>query len=136
MSRLRHFLFPYWWLAWAYKRQGIFQDYVVLRQGLVTAKLEDGRLTCPVPPDPTADKAVEWLYFVLSVLDAKASALMRLNGVMLAAATFLLGFFAKSGPLESMKESHSIVFWIAGLSSISIALCLLVVSIDWPFLGL
>jgi hypothetical protein len=74
---------------------------------------------------------LEWLYGLLGVLDTKASALMRLNGVMLAAAAFLLNPAANSS--QAMK------FLVAGSavgSTISIACCLLVVGVDWRFLGL
>ena len=79
-------------------------------------------------------QAIDWLYGVLSVLDAKASALMRLNGVMLAAAAFLLNFQAPAG--LRIPVSPRLILSIAVLSSFSIALCLLVVSVDWRFLGL
>lgn len=68
---------------------------------------------------------------MLSILDAKASALMRLNGVMLAAAAFLLNAQNTSG--------RAVNAWVAGSaigSTISITLCLFVVSVDWRFLGL
>src|SRR5439155_5318173 len=132
----RHLFFPYWWIAWVYRQQPLFRDYVLLRQGLTSAAEKGGRLTSPIPANINAERAVEWLYHVLSVLDTKASALMRLDGVMLAAATFLLGFFTRPDAVQIAKVSHGMVFWIAALSSVSIALCLLVVSIDWSFLGL
>ena len=138
MSRLRgrHIFFPYWWIAWAYRQQPLFRDYLILRQGLTNAGEKGGRLTSPIPANINAEKAVEWLYQILSVLDTKASALMRLNGVMLAAATFLLGVFTRTDAGRIIEGSHGMVLWIAALSSVSIALCLLVVSIDWSFLGL
>ncbi len=71
-------------------------------------------------------RTCEWLYGILNTLDAKASALMRLNGVMVAAATFL------------HAQSHELpAAWALAISAtastISIACCLLVVSLDWSF---
>jgi hypothetical protein len=107
----------------------LLRGYVKLRESLKDAKLKKKRLIGPIPSSlKSHEKAVEWLYSVLSVLDAKASALMRLNGVMLAAAAFLLNL--------DVSYLELVLWGIAALSSISIALCLLVVSVDWPFLGL
>jgi hypothetical protein len=84
-----------------------------------------------------ASEAVDWHYQVLTVLDTKASALMRLNGVMLAAAAFLLAAFGRQA--ESIMSAKgldaSIVAITALLSALSIALCLFVVNVKWNFLG-
>ena len=68
----------------------------------------------------------DWLYAILNTLDSKASALMRLNGVMVAAATFL--HQQNSGFAASIALAISSV-----ASTLSIACCLSVVSLDWPF---
>lgn len=82
----------------------------------------------------TAAKALEWLYGVLTTLDSKASALMRLNGVLIAAAAFLLG--RPSGAMLSVSSADSrIVALSALLSAASICCCLFVVNVSWPFLG-
>jgi hypothetical protein len=134
-------LFPYWWWVWIGQRWSrgvdspLVGEYVKFRQGLANAQVSGGRVTSPASStlnSPT--QAIEWLYGVLSILDSKASALMRLNGVMLAAAAFLLNF---RGPTDvRIPVSLRLILSIAVLSSFSIALCLLVVSVDWRFLGL
>lgn len=138
---IRYVLYPYWWLVgllWLYRRlagepkPALLRNYLKHREGLRTAKTEDGSITSDIPSSlQSAEKAVEWLYGLLSVLDSKASALMRLNGIVLAAAAFLLG----PGQGAGASISQETVMWIAALSSVSIAFCLLVVSVDWRFLG-
>lgn len=81
-------------------------------------------------------KAVDWVYFVLTVLDTKASALMRLNGVLIAAAAFLLAQYTIDGTLMINTWWHPLIIVCAALlSSVSITLCLFVVSVSWNFLG-
>jgi hypothetical protein len=71
---------------------------------------------------------IEANYQVLSILDAKASALMRLDGVLLAAC--LVGLTAK------LYDVKSCAFGILAYTSLaSMLLCLLVVAVDWKFLG-
>lgn len=83
------------------------------------------------------DDAVSWIYAVLSTLDTKASALMRLNGVLIAAAAFLLGLFQRQGGtiLSTTKFDAIVIVWSALLSALSIALCLVVVNVKWKFLA-
>jgi hypothetical protein len=68
-------------------------------------------------------KTFDWLYVILNTLDSKASALMRLNGVMVAAVTFL--------------STHAVSVYLLIASSVastlSIFFCLFVVSLDWTF---
>jgi hypothetical protein len=72
-----------------------------------------------------ARKRIEAIYAVLTVLDRKASALMRSDGVMLAAALF---------GIDKLYGVKSGWFGIIALSSvISMMFCLAV--IDWKFLG-
>ena len=84
-----------------------------------------------------ADDVVGWLYGVLTTLDAKASALMRLAGVLIAAAAFLLGLFRRQGGsiLLTSDWNAAFIVMLAFLSAIAIFCCLLVVNISWPFLG-
>lgn len=143
---LRYLFFPYWWgiaVLWGWRRllkitePPLVRDYVKRREGLRTAQLKNGRIVSPVPVRlKNSEKTVEWLYSLLTVLDAKASALMRLNGVMLAAAAFLLSADReKFAVISFIRVAPELTLWIAALSSVSIALCLLVVSVDWQFLG-
>jgi hypothetical protein len=88
------------------------------------------------PKELPAAKAVKWIYEILTVLDAKASALMRLNGVLIAAAAFFLAQLGASARLVLSGGIHpSLVVIAALLSAISIACCLFVVNVSWPFLG-
>jgi hypothetical protein len=74
-----------------------------------------------------AKKRIEAIYAVLTVLDSKASALMRLDGVMLAAGLF--------GISANLYRAKSWEFGIIALSSVvSMMLCLAVVAVDWKFL--
>jgi hypothetical protein len=83
-----------------------------------------------------AKDVVDWIYGVLTILDAKASTLMRLNGVLIAAAAFLLGLFGRRESILSMARSDAmLVILSASLSTVSIFLCLLVVNVSWGFLG-
>lgn len=85
-----------------------------------------------IPPG----EAVDWIYAVLSMLDAKASALMRLNGVLIAAAAFMLGLFKRDTILATSGFDAIAVVFAALLSAVSMTLCLLVVNVGWHFLGL
>jgi len=132
--------FPYWWLYWCFgKRRGtrkdfLFSPYIIARQALCeSSPANAGSLLLEQPASSSVrgDKALEWIYHLLGVLDSKASALMRLNGVMLAAAAFLLNPQYKSGQLITSLVA------VSGIgSTLSIACCLLVVSVDWRFLKL
>lgn len=128
--------FPYWWFCRRRNPAAEFQysPYVVKRYALSDARLKEGKVVAPCPDSahgPTGEQAVGWIYELLGVLDSKALALMRLNGVMLAAAAFLLN------PEYGSSRFVSVFVASAGIgSTLSIACCLLVVSVDWPFLGL
>ena len=115
--------------------------YVQRRYALATAILKDPSQVCCAPLTETesvkAKDVVEWIYGVLGTLDAKASALMRLNGVLIAAAAFLLGLFRPQGGsiLSTTNLDAALIVLLAFFSAISIFCCLLVVDISWPFLG-
>lgn len=135
--------FPYWLchgcrVLW-YRIRGTprvpfeFSEYVLRRHALSAVRRHpDGSVRALFPTEtPSAVKALDWLYELLGILDAKASALMRLNGVMLAAAAFLLG--PRDGTVHWVRV---LVATSAVGSAFSIGLCLLIVSVDWKFLGL
>jgi hypothetical protein len=109
-------------------------SYVLKRAILKSVPLDSEKsLTGKLPTRIDPNDALEWIYGLLTTLDSKASALMRLNGVMLAATTFLLGAQSKFFVL-----TKSDVFAIAvtgSTSALSIVLCLFVVAVKWPFLG-
>jgi hypothetical protein len=71
---------------------------------------------------------IDAIYFVLSVLDTKSSALMRLDGVVLAAA-----FVGVTAHLYEIKSAG--FGFTAFPCMISMIICLTIVGVDWPFLG-
>ena len=115
--------------------------YVQKRYALGKAQLKDpSRIICgpfPQTDEICAEEVVNWIYGVLTTLDAKASALMRLNGVLIAAAAFLLGLFGRQGEaiLSTRRLDAVVIILLAVLSAVSIFLCLFVVRVSWPFLG-
>lgn len=126
--------FPYSWLNKARKETSFeFGHYVMARNALYSTK--DAATidldAVPMAGQPSGFNALDWTYGVLNILDAKASALMRLNGVMLAAAAFLL-----NPQYHAVEFVRFLVAASALGSAISIFACLLVASVDWPFLGL
>ena len=122
--------FPYSWYGKRRAPSSDFKFYEYVTQRYAVS--EKKGVVVPYPSDsPTGDKALKWIYELLGVLDSKASALMRLNGVMLAAAAFLLN------PNYYLADWARRLVAVSSLgSTISIACCLLVVSMDWRFLGL
>ena len=134
MDEKRKPRFPYsrFGKPWDPEKPIKFSPYVRRRHALSAATEAGDKITCSTPSDPVkGDKALEWIYALLGVLDQKASALMRLNGVMLAAAAFLLHPQYHAPILVTVAMAASAIG-----STISIGCCLLVVSIDWPFLDL
>jgi hypothetical protein len=115
--------------------------YVQKRYALAKTILKDpATIRCaPLTDNESvgAKDVVDWIYGVLTILDAKASALMRLNGVLIAAAAFLLGLFGRPGGsiLSTTSLDAAVIVSLAVLSAFSIFCCLLVVNISWPFLG-
>lgn len=131
---------PYWWF-----RRDLpdgkpleIADYALARHVMKNGNIvEDTDTKYVEDPDPKNaikhHEVTDWLYSALTILDSKASALMRLNGVMVAAAAFLLKpdftnhghwYIRMAVPLSAL------------LSTLSISFCLLVVCVDWPFMGL
>jgi hypothetical protein len=116
------------------------KGYVFRRHMLAKASLSNGRIVasaCEATKAVDCSEALSWIYELLSALDSKASALMRLNGVMLAAAAFLLTMHgsAYQSVLRVTNIDVGIISGTAALCSFSILLCLLVVNVKWYFLG-
>jgi hypothetical protein len=114
--------------------------YVQRRYALGRAHLRDPASICCTPlgehESVEAREVVDWVYGVLSILDAKASTLMRLDGVLIAAAAFLLGLFGRPESILSTTRSDAmLVIVAASLSALSLFLCLFVANISWNFLG-
>ena len=115
-------------------------NYVQRREAMEKAKFKHVEKVEYEMPDDTelcTKDVVGWIYSVLTTLDAKASALMRLNGVLIAAAAFLLGLFDRQGGtiLSTTKIDSLLIVWSAFLSALSIGICLFVVNVSWMFLG-
>lgn len=109
-------------------------EYVRKRYALSHTRI--GGDSSPSAPSESAEIIVKWLYDILTTLDAKASALMRLNGVLIAAAAFMLGLFGRGSTLLATSPRDAIlIVSSATLSAISIFACLWVVNISWSFLG-
>jgi hypothetical protein len=110
--------------------------FVQKKYWLTQFHIGDSEATDPRRTVP-AENAIKWLYDVLTTLDTKASALMRLNGVLLAAAAFLLGVVGRTGTtiLSTAPWDSRLMIICAFLSALSITLCLFVVNVSWPFLG-
>jgi len=114
------------------------EAYVLRRHMLPNAKFESGRLVadlCQPHEAINCKDALDWIYQLLSAMDGKASALMRLNGVMLAAAAFLLGGAKGSQSLQIARYDEIAIAITAAASALSIFLCLKVVNVSWYFLG-
>jgi hypothetical protein len=117
------------------------EAYVFRRHMLPQAKWNGEKLmadVCAPHEEIKCEDALDWIYGLLTAMDAKASALMRLNGVMLAAAAFLLSVHIAPGGravLQIAKVDEIAIVLTAVLSSISIFLCLYVVNVSWYFLG-
>lgn len=108
--------------------------YVQKKYGLTKTSIGG---TVSGSPSVSAETAIKWLYDVLTTLDAKASALMRLNGVLIAAAAFLLGLFGRLGNtiLATTMWDARVIISCALFSAASIFACLFVVNVSWSFLG-
>lgn len=83
---------------------------------------------------PTAQEEISYLYGILGVLDSKASALMRFDAIMIAAASLVLvqGGSALHGGTTALR------FWLGAILVFSLGaagLCLWVVQVAYPFLG-
>ncbi|MBY0399645.1 hypothetical protein K2X89_05075 [Myxococcota bacterium] len=122
------------WKAWPI--------YVQRKKALQHAKYRNAaEVRAELGTEETIDvkEIVDWIYGVLSILDSKASVLMRLNGVQIAASAFVLGMVnserGKEQPfLASEAFDELAITWSAVLSSVSIFLCLFVVRVSWAFL--
>ena len=74
----------------------------------------------------SAETAIKWLYDILTMLDAKASALMRLNGVLIAAAAFLLGVVGRQDTILATDAADSrLIVFCALLSAMQFLMCLI-----------
>lgn len=76
------------------------------------------------------EKILDVEYKILSVLDSKASSLLRVNGIFTAACAFLIGV----GIDTSDPQEVILVFSIA-IFFLSSVLAFLVVAVAWPFLA-
>jgi hypothetical protein len=89
---------------------------------------DEKRVALSKPENETTKLRIDAIYTVLTTLDTKASALMRLDGILLAAA--FVGIAAKLYDVQSWEFGT-----LVGFSIFSMILSLFVVSVDWKFLG-
>lgn len=91
-----------------------------------------------VPKIFTWKEKADEIYKVMSILDSKASALMRFSSVLLAAATFLLKKTTDPkvpDPLAGIDLGAQDFKWVALFLFLSIIFCIPVIGVDWKFLG-
>jgi hypothetical protein len=123
------------WPLYAQKRHALVETYF----GAQLPPDEEAKAAAARPKGPRvcAKEVLEWMYAILTTLDSKSSALMRLNGVLIAAAAFLLGLFQRQGGtiLSTTHTDALVITTSAFLSAVSIGCCLFVVNVSWPFLG-
>ena len=116
-------------------------EFIRFRHALEKIVIGNGSTASSYVPDPSnenmkAREVVDWIYAVLTTFDSKASALMRLNGVLIAAAAFLLGQYGRAENLLSGKPIDALLtIGCALTSALSITCCLFVVNVSWNFLG-
>ena len=84
---------------------------------------------------PTVQEEINYLYGILGVLDSKASALMRFDAIMIAAASFLLLQGGDKVPLASAPRLQVLLGAILVASLAAAGFCLCVVQVSYPFLG-
>lgn len=84
----------------------------------------------PQPAPPTDKEKIDWLYSVLTILDAKAGALLTFDGLLLAAASLMYEKIADTLPV--LKVPSLVLILVALFAAL---LCLLVAQISYPFLG-
>ena len=75
-----------------------------------------------------ATKEIKFIYSILGYLDAKASALMRFDGIILA----VLAIVAQNSSFITAAISAVVALFILS----SIACCVMVIDVSWPFLSL
>jgi len=87
-------------------------------------KLVDDRIIAKEGDQADSKKVLDEIYKLLGILDSKASALMRYNGIILA----VLALMLKNTPLPH------VTIYIVVMTIASILACLLVVGVYWRFL--
>ncbi len=80
-------------------------------------------------PAPTDMEKMKWLYDVLTILDAKAAALLAFDGLLLAAETFMYG------ASDRIAWLHPYSLWLILLTLAAALVCLFVAHISYAFLG-
>lgn len=91
----------------------------------------------------TDSDKVDFAYQMLGILDSKASALLRIDGIVLAFMALLIRSTEINGVAEAKKFSSSIevcfdnflIYLIFGLLMFSMLFSLYVVRVSWDFLG-
>jgi hypothetical protein len=85
---------------------------------------------------PPIKDIVNRLYGILTVLDTKASGLLRVNGLFLTLLVFFLGWYHKDQTMpDNIRKYIPVAYVDTVLLVISSFLCLSVMSINWKFFG-
>ncbi len=116
-QRIRWLVFEFYFgvqrLFWWHLLHALLPDCTTLIDAKIIAKKSDA----------TASEILDEIYKFLGILDAKASALMRYNSIILA----VIALMAKGEPPH-------VTVYIVVMTIISILACLLVVGVYWRFL--
>jgi hypothetical protein len=81
-------------------------------------------------------ETIAWFYSVLTILDAKANSLLRVNSLFI---TFLVFFFGASrtqgNPLKITHDQTATAVLAFIIVMLSTVFCFLIVRVNWKFLG-
>ena len=115
----------------------ILHPYLFKREALTGKVTFDGeRILCDYKSTLTNySQALEWIYKLLDILDAKAGALLRLSSLMLTATAFFFGNAELFSGGDGFSRIFTLIMSIGGVcSAVAIVLCLQIVRVKWPFL--
>jgi hypothetical protein len=86
--------------------------------------------------DGTGDKEIlNREYSILTILDAKANGLLRVNSLFLTILIFFIGWSHANGFPASLRALVPIAYVDTVMLALSSILCLLIVAVSWKFLG-
>lgn len=81
-------------------------------------------------------ETINWFYSVLTILDAKANSLLRVNGLFI---TFLVFFWGAArtpnNPLKITHDQTATAVLALIIVLVSTIFCFLIVRVSWKFLG-
>ena len=87
-------------------------------------------------PNKSNKETIAWLYSVLTILDAKANSLLRVNGLLITVlAVFWGAARAKDNPLNITYAQTATAMLALTTVMVSTVFCFLIVRVNWKFLG-